>query len=584
MVPSTPTTVGPFTASSSSITIAQNAAVNLVLVVSGSNLNLSCTAYPDDSAPTGIATAPPANAPFSPVIVTAGQPTIPTTPTTPTTPPTTPVTIPPGAPTGSYELYCPGTPVGNIVLNDVTTTASIPTDLSPGQGFSVSNFQTEVGLPSSIVSAAAALGNSAITGTATVKIDASGATPASVAARPIAINAPIPSPVPSSGLTLSLPSTPGTVGPFTAAGGAITMSIDRGVSLGLVVSGSTLNLTCTPYTDNSAPSGISSTAPAGSPISPVIAIGSTGSSTCAGPASCTTTVTAVGPTPTTVGSSPTTVGSTSPPTTTTQSSTASGEVTQAFETLFDPTASIADKVAAIQDGTSIETDLNQAFSSSLSSSATGVSVDDISFPDSSGCTQAGLPSPCATVSYDILGQGGTTLLPGNQGSAVSVDGTWLVSTNTACTLLQLFYQAEGKTGSPPGCPSSVAPTTATTADPSSPGGAATGSSLSGASDPPSKADPPSNADPVVQASSGSLAFTGLGAVAQWVAIVGGALIVLGFAMLVMVDTPRRLVYRLAHLNPVQRRTPPTARALDVPSASTRTDRAAGGEALWITGR
>ena len=31
-----------------------------------------------------------------------------------------------------YELYCPGTPVGNIALNDVTTTGSItPRRLSP---------------------------------------------------------------------------------------------------------------------------------------------------------------------------------------------------------------------------------------------------------------------------------------------------------------------------------------------------------------------------------------------------------------------------------------------------------------------
>jgi hypothetical protein len=42
-----------------------------------------------------------------------------------------------------------------------------------------------------------------------------------------------------------------------------------------------------------------------------------------------------------------------------------------------------------------------------------------------------------------------------------------------------------------------------------------------------------------------LAFTGLGDVAQWLAIVGGALIILGFVLLVMVDTPRRLVYRMA---------------------------------------
>ena len=146
---------------------------------------------------------------------------------------------------------------------------------------------------------------------------------------------------PSTGLTLSLPSTPGTVGPFTATGGAITMTIDRGVSLGLTVSGSTLNLTCTPYTNDSAPTGISSTAPGGSPISPVIATGSTQSSTCTPPASCETTVTAVGSSPTTMAStptttltgptSPTTTGSTSPPTTATQPSTSSTPTT-AFPT------------------------------------------------------------------------------------------------------------------------------------------------------------------------------------------------------------------------------------------------------------
>jgi hypothetical protein len=34
-------------------------------------------------------------------------------------------------------------------------------------------------------------------------------------------------------------------------------------------------------------------------------------------------------------------------------------------------------------------------------------------------------------------------------------------------------------------------------------------------------------------------------VAQWLAVVGGALIILGFVLLVMVDTPRRVLYRLA---------------------------------------
>ena len=119
-----------------------------------------------------------------------------------------------------FELYCPGTPVGNIVLNGVVTTGTI-TPASPASGtqFNLTNYQSTVSLPASIVSAAAALGNSAIAGTATLKVDATGATPASVAAPPITINAPIPSPVPSTGLSLVLPSTAGTVGPFTASGG-----------------------------------------------------------------------------------------------------------------------------------------------------------------------------------------------------------------------------------------------------------------------------------------------------------------------------------------------------------------------------
>ena len=53
--------------------------------------------------------------------------------------------------------------------------------------------------------------------------------------------------------------------------------------------------------------------------------------------------------------------------------------------------------------------------------------------------------------YDILGTGGTAILPNNNGYAVYTNGHWLVSKVTICTLLGLFYTAEGKTGSPPGC-------------------------------------------------------------------------------------------------------------------------------------
>jgi hypothetical protein len=39
----------------------------------------------------------------------------------------------------------------------------------------------------------------------------------------------------------------------------------------------------------------------------------------------------------------------------------------------------------------------------------------------------------------------------NNGYAVFVSGQWLVAKATICQLLGLFYTAEGKTGSPPGC-------------------------------------------------------------------------------------------------------------------------------------
>ena len=107
---------------------------------------------------------------------------------------------------------------------------------------------------------------------------------------------------------------------------------------------------------------------------------------------------------------------------------------------------------------------------------------------------------------------------------------------------------------------------ADTAPPRPAGAATTVGAETGAGNGSSHAGPPSrpDADPVVEASSGSLAFTGVGVVAQWLAVVGGALMVLGFVLLVMVDTPRRLMYRLAHTGPDRR----TA-ASRTPEASAR---------------
>ena len=232
--------------------------VNLDATEFGDNFGLFCTTFPNDSEPTGLSTHAPAVAPIEPVIAT-GQATIPP---------------PVQGGEGPYELYCPGTPVGNIALNNATTTATLsPADPSAGSQFNVTGYQTTVDLPTSIVSAASALGNSAISGTATTSLDASGATPSSISTGTMSFDVPIPSPVPPSGLPLVIPSSPTTIGPFTASGGGIIVTQDATIQLTLDVSGSNLDLNCKAYPNNLEPTGIVTSSPVGPVTAPVIALG-----------------------------------------------------------------------------------------------------------------------------------------------------------------------------------------------------------------------------------------------------------------------------------------------------------------------
>ena len=215
-----------------------------------------------------------------------------------------------------YELYCPGTPVGSIALNGVVTTATItPASPASGSTFQVTNYQTTVTLPAGIVSAAAALGNTSIAGQAVTQLDATGATPATLKGSPISFNLAIPNPPPTAGLPLQIPASPGSVGPFTATGGAITITQDSAASLTLTVSGNPLTLTCTAYANNAVPSGITASKPSGSAMSPQIATASAGSgggggatTTTAAPSATTTTTAAPATTPSTGSSSLATTG------------------------------------------------------------------------------------------------------------------------------------------------------------------------------------------------------------------------------------------------------------------------------------
>ena len=105
----------------------------------------------------------------------------------------------------------------------------------------------------------------------------------------------------------------------------------------------------------------------------------------------------------------------------------------------------------IQDGPQISGAMQQALSSSEASAAQGAKIDTVKILTPAQCAKESLPSQCAHVVYDILGTGGTAILPNNNGYAVYTNGHWLVAKATICTLLGLFYTAEGKTGSPPGC-------------------------------------------------------------------------------------------------------------------------------------
>ena len=78
----------------------------------------------------------------------------------------------PGAP---YELYCPGTPVGDIALNDVVTTGSIaPTSLNEGDQFQVTNLQTQFTIPQSVAQQAENLGLTTLSGDLSLFLDVTG--------------------------------------------------------------------------------------------------------------------------------------------------------------------------------------------------------------------------------------------------------------------------------------------------------------------------------------------------------------------------------------------------------------------------
>ncbi len=69
----------------------------------------------------------------------------------------------------------------------------------------------------------------------------------------------------------------------------------------------------------------------------------------------------------------------------------------------------------------------------------------------------------------------------------------------------------------------------------------------------------------MQASSRALAFTGVGGVAQWLAVAGGALIIVGFVLLAMVDTPAPAHVPTGAHSPLSRRRATASRSARQPA-------------------
>jgi hypothetical protein len=114
--------------------------------------------------------------------------------------------------------------------------------------------------------------------------------------------------------------------------------------------------------------------------------------------------------------------------------------------------SLSAKEAVVQDGPSLSGALEQGLTSPLASGVGGARVNSATALSSAQCTSAKVPPPCEKVVYDIVTSSGSVLAHNEQGYATYATGKWLVAKVTICSLLDTLYSVEGKSGTPPGCP------------------------------------------------------------------------------------------------------------------------------------
>lgn len=130
---------------------------------------------------------------------------------------------------------------------------------------------------------------------------------------------------------------------------------------------------------------------------------------------------------------------------------APAQIQHAYAVLFNfSNPSVEDKVAVIQDGARLRGAIREALASPLAALAKGAKVTGVKLLEASACKDAGVPSPCARVGYDLLGAKGSALFKGASGYAV-YEGKWLVARTTICGLLTTMNETLGKKGTPAGC-------------------------------------------------------------------------------------------------------------------------------------
>ncbi|MEU9284719.1 hypothetical protein AB0D57_08280 [Streptomyces sp. NPDC048275] len=111
------------------------------------------------------------------------------------------------------------------------------------------------------------------------------------------------------------------------------------------------------------------------------------------------------------------------------------EVRQNWEKFFDPAVSLKDKQAVLENGARMS-EVLQGFSGDERGRQVQSQVQKVQFTSPTD----------AEVTYALLLKGATAL-PGAAGTAVEQDGTWKVSVNTLCALVQL----SGNESPGPGC-------------------------------------------------------------------------------------------------------------------------------------